>query len=877
LFYSAAFGAILTINVSTRYFANFYLNSATILIKIGSSDFKIHSNKINELYGQTTQAHKPPYIGPPMLLNFLRHLLAFAFLAWVLPYTACAQQPCYLHLKVVDKHTQEPLDELALRLDGTVLHIQTDSNGIILMPITCIEHLVQFQKLGYLPFSRRFTFSKNAQDAPIIIELENRKNQLEEVVVSSQGSQRTLETPALGVNLLSMKAVKKITPAAGEVDILRSLQSLPGVSSVGEGANGLNIRGGQVDQNLILLDNMPIYNPTHLLGLFSLFPTDAIREIQLYKGSIPARYGGKTAGVLDVRLSEPDMERTRFSGGIGLISNRLHLEKPIIKEKLSVLTSARLSYTDPLIRLFNKNFIGVLSDTRLPNAKPVFYDWANKIAWRPTARDHLALTAYWSYDRYGVNDLFTIAGITPRLATMAYGHRNYALRWNHYFSENLNLNTQLVRTDYATSTDAQELGADFVFKTRLLHHIAKSEVTFLPTEKHKIMAGVAINRYDNRAGQLVPGASANINAVELPKEQAWEAVAFAADEYALSARTLIEVGLRWTNYWNMGAYPQVRYAEDAPKSPSSVVDTLQIAAGASESYYGRLEPRLALRYKISERQAVKLGYNRTNQFLQMIANNTTPLPNVRWKTANRYIKPSQSDLVTAGYFHDTKDRSYEWSVEAYYRWQSNIFDYVNGASLDINPLIETQLLNGRARAYGLEVFANKKKGVVTGWVSYTYSRSTQQILGDFPQLQQINDGKWFRSNIDRPHSINAFMNIHNDKHHTASFTFTYSSGRPFTAPTAYFKQGTNILPVFTERNNRSIEPYHRLDFSWTIHTPRAKAKRFNTDWVVAFYNIYGRNNAFSYFFNTSLGTFIPYKISVFPSPIFSITWNISLK
>ncbi len=801
--------------------------------------------------------------------------LVFCTTLLALSFSVSGQKACFLHLRLIDKHSLEPLEEVGLRLDGLATQLTTDSNGVLRMATTCIEHLVQFQKLGYLPFARRMTFADG--NTPITIEMENRSNQLEEVVVTSQAGQRTIETPALGVNLLSMKAIKKITHAAGEVDVLRSLQSLPGVSAVGEGANGINIRGGQVDQNLILLDNMPIYNPTHLLGLFSLFPTDAIREMQLYKGSMPARYGGKTAGVLDVRLNEPDMERRRFSGGIGLISNRLHLEQPIVQDKLSVLSSARLSYTDPLIRLFNKRLVGTLSEKRLPNARPVFYDWVNKIAWRPTARDHIALTSYWGYDSYRINELFSIGGITPREATITYGHRNYALRWNRFFSENLNLNTQLVRTDYGTTTSARELDANFTFNTRLLHHILKSDITFLPNKKHKIMAGVALNRYDNRPGRLNLGPAAGINSVQLPTERAWETALFVADEYEFSARTLVEVGLRWVNYWNLGAYPQVIYATDVPKSPSSVLDTLQIGAGQRESYYSKLEPRVALRYKLSERQSIKLGYNRTHQFLQLIANSNTPLPNVRWKTANRYIKPTQGDLFTLGYFHDTENRHWEWSVETYFRAQTNIFDYVNGASLDINPLIETQLLRGKARAYGAEVFVNKKKGVLTGWMSYTYARSLQRITGDFAALQQINDGQWFKSNIDRPHSINALLSIHNDKHHTASFTFSYSTGRPFTAPTAFFKQGSLILPVFTVRNNRRISDYHRLDFSWTIHNPRAKMKRYETNWVVAIYNVYGRNNAFSYFFNNNLGTFTPYKVSVFPSPIFSITWNISLK
>lgn len=807
--------------------------------------------------------------GKPLLIIFL---IAQAVLK---PAAGWGQKNCYIYLRVMDANSAEALEEASLKIDGEDSGIFSDTTGLLRMPVTCEEHSVRVQKLGYRPFTRRIVGAPDTE--PLEVLLESIKNQIEEVVITSQGSVRTHETPALGVNQLSMKAVKKITPAAGEVDILRSLQSLPGISAVGEGANGINIRGGAVDQNLILLDHMPIYNPTHLLGLFSLFPTDAIREMQVYKGSIPARFGGKTAGVLDVKLSEPDLEKRNFSGGIGLISNRLHFETPIIKEKLAIMSSLRVSYTDPLIRLYNKRLVGTFSEKRLPNARPIFYDLANKILWRPGPKDYVSVVSYLSYDSYRVDNLFSIAGITPSQSTMEYGHRNTAARWNHFFNDQWNLNVHLIRTDYFTQTSASEPTAGFQYDTRLLHHIAKAEVTWIPSKTHRLSGGIALNRYDNHPATLVPRQQSVISSVTIQKEQAWETGLYISDEYELNSRLLVDMGIRWVNYWNMGPYTQNIYDPAEPRTPSSVIDTVFIGKNKKEAYYGRFEPRFGLRYRIDENKSVKIGYNRMNQFLQMVANNATPLPNVRWKTAGRNLVPNQSDLFSLGYFHDGSKRIWEWSAELYYRHQNSVFDFVNGAELNINPLIETQLLKGKARAYGAELFVNKKKGTMTGWMSYTYARSFQRITGDFPEIQAINNGDWFRSNIDKPHTINTMVSFQGDKYNSASFTFTYSTGRPYTSPSSFFNNGSGFVPIFTQRNNARISDYHRLDFSWTIRNPSMKERRFQSSWVVAFYNLYGRKNAFSYFFNPNAGVFRPYKISVFPTPIFSITWNIELK
>ncbi len=796
--------------------------------------------------------------------------ILFLILMYLSSTKTFSQTPCYLVAQVKDAQSGKPISGALLVLDGNETGVESDANGDLRMPMTCSEHVLGFKFIGFKPYSKKMDITG---DTPLSVEMENISTQLEEVVITSQSAVRTMETPALGVNMLSIKAVQKLPPAAGEVDILRSLQMLPGISSVGEGANGVNIRGGFVDQNLILLDNMPIFNPTHLLGLFSLFPTDAIREMQIYKGSIPARYGGKTAGVLDVKLIEPNLEDFKVRGGAGLISNRLQAEIPIIKGKLAFMTSARFSYNEYLINFYNNVLVGSVGRKRIPNNKPQFYDFANKVLWRPTEKDNITFTSYLSHDAYRVDSLFGVANVVPRQATLEYGHQNFALRWNHYFSEKMNFNLLAVSSKYSSNTSAKEVRTGFDFDTELDYRNAKAEMTFAPDKKQRINFGVTVTHTGISPADLSPTFASSVSTIHLQREQSWEAALFVSDEYELSKNLLAEVGLRYVNYWNLGPYSLPNYASDAPKSLFSITDTMFFGKNAVESHYARFEPRIGLRYKLGEGSSVKVGYNRMNQFLQMIANNATPLPNARWKTANRYMKPAQSDLVSIGYFHDTKSRIWEWSFEGYYRWQRDIFDYLNGADLSTNALVETQLLRGTAKAYGAELLINKKKGVMTGWLSYTYARSFEQITGDIPNLQKLNNGDWFRTAIDKPHTLNILLNFQTERHNALSFTFVYSTGRPYTSPVSFYKNGFNILPVYTDRNNARISDYHRLDFSWLITNPSMVKRRWEGSWIVTIYNIYGRKNAFSYFFNPALSSFKPFKVSVFPIPLFSLTYN----
>lgn len=777
---------------------------------------------------------------------------------------------CNLLLRVQDGNNNDRLEGAIIKIESNPGFFITDSAGNANIPSVCGQNSILIQMFGYRNYVSKIEISRATR---VTIKLESTISQLEEVVISSQSERRNLESPSLGVSMLNVKAVQKLPPAGGEVDVIRSLQTLPGISTVGEGANGYNVRGGSVDQNLILIDNMPVFNPTHMLGLFSLFPADGIRELQIYKGSIPAKYGGRTASVLDVKLAEPDMNKFSIKGGVGMISNRLSADLPIVKNKLGWITSNRISFNGYLIDLYNSDFFNNFRKRKLPDADPRFYDLTNKITWRPTSKDNISISSYIGYDSYKIDSIFGIAGIVPKQSTMQYGHVNGAIKWNHYFSKKFNNNLLVVQSRYNTNTLADENKTGFEFKTNVKYTSIKDEIAFSPNANQRIIAGVTVSQYNLKPGNLEPTIGSSVSTVNLNSEKGIESALFISDEYEVNKNLLIDIGVRLVNYLNLGPSTLARYEPNTPREINTVIDSLTIKSGGVESSFSNVEPRLGLRYKLNDLTSVKFGYNRMNQYLQMLTNLTTPLPTVRWKSSNRYLQPIHSNLLSLGVFKNAKNGRWEWSLEGYYRNQKNIVDFVNGAELTVSQNIETQFINGKAKSYGLELMLNKKKGVVTGWASYTYSRSLQQIKGDYPEFQQLNSGKWFPANIDKPHNLNMILSLQAEKHNVVSFTFAYASGRPYTAPVSFYRNGFRYIPIFTERNNGRISPYHRLDFSWTIINPSTQNKRWEGSWVITIYNLYGRKNAFSYYFDPKQPVFKPFKVSVFSFPITSLTYN----
>lgn len=775
-----------------------------------------------------------------------------------------ANKQHFLTIKVMirDSSDNSLLKDAIIKVDFQKVHSSSDGSGIHTLFLRKGTYALSITHLGYRTFNLKLLV--NNKNINLNVGLVNVARELDEVVVNSQGGNNHVARPLLGVNPLSMKMIKRIPAMMGETDILRSLQMLPGVTSVGEAANGVNIRGGTTDQNLILLDDTPIFNPTHLFGLFSIFPPDAVAGLDLYKGGIPARFGGRASSVIDIYMINPSLEKFKMTGGVSLVSNRLTIEQPLVKDKLGIMVSGRASFND---------FLFKLGPPRLENIKANFYDLATKVYYKINTKNTLSLSGYLSKDFFQTDLLGTIANVNASATQYDYRTFNTSMKWFHAFNTKLNLQTVAVYTHYQPQTLLPELNSNnkVSIASGIRYHQLKSSLSYSIGE-HRIEMGIGTILYNINPGTLNPGTSKSVNFKSAPEEKSIESSVHIEDEYMLSKRFNLSLGLRYSKYWAMGPSTVRDYDPLLPKSDFSVIDSTVYQSGQSSANYGGFEPRLALKYAINEISSIKLGYSLMRQYLQVVSNTTTPLPTSRWATSNKYIKPQVSQLLSVGYFKNSKDNVYEFSIEAYHRTTENIIDFKPGADFLFQPYIETQTLQGKGNAYGIELMLSKKKGAATGWINYTYSRALNQIKVGERFEEQINNGKWYATNFDRPHSLNATISIAQGKHHEFGFTFVYNTGRPFTIPDGFVLFNNVKYPFYKDRNNDRIKDYHRLDFSWTIHNPTLNKKRWEGSWTFTVYNIYARANAYSVYLRAENGL-RAYQLTIFGSAIPSLTYN----
>ncbi len=765
--------------------------------------------------------------------------------------------------KVIDSLTREPLIGATINVNYGEIVLLTDKNGNYASVLTKKENIIVVRYIGYKPF--RISLTK-AENTTLNVQLIEVSNDLEEVLVSSKGAESNIKKPLLGVSSISIKTLQKIPSAMGELDILRGLQMLPGVSSVGEAANGVNIRGGATDQNLILLDDAPIFNPTHMFGLFSAFPSEAISGFDLYKGNVPTRFGGRAAAVLDVSLANPSLEKFKMNGGISIVSNRIKMDVPLVKDKLAISVSGRGAFND---------FVLPLVSPKLDGIKAKFGDASSKLFYKVNSKNTMTLSTYFSTDFFQTKILGSINDINSTSTQYQYQTLNNTLTWFKSINSNLNIQTKLISSAYSPTTLLPELNSSNKVKIRsnVDFKQIKSNINYFK-DKQKIEFGIDAIRYSLNPGELIPGTNTNIKPVKNQNEFANEMGVYLEDEIAFSDKLVVQAGLRGSFFQNIGPGTYRTYQEGQTRSEISLLDTLSFGKGKVNASYGGLEPRLGMRYQLSKTKSLKLGYNLMRQYLQVVTNTTTPLPTSRWKTSDNYIKPQISNLITVGYFQELNDNVIEYSVEAYFRKTDNIVDYKPGADFLLQEYPESQILQGKNNSYGLEFMLSKKKGELTGWANYTYARSFNRINEGPGITEQINQGDWYNANYDRPHTVNITAIINQGSHHDFSFNFAYSTGRPFTMPQGFIQYQENSYPFYSLRNNARIPDYHRLDFSWNIYNPSMNEKRrFKGNWNFTVYNLYGRKNAYSVFLK-SRGTQIDAnKLTVFGAPILSLAYN----
>lgn len=766
---------------------------------------------------------------------------------------------------VNEKETGKPIPGTTIFIQERRQGVTTDREGFYSITLPAGTYTLSASHIGYLRFQQKITLPPSLFLNNITLSQDTQL--LEEVTVRTDAPDQQVKQVALGVTQLPIRNLVKMPALLGEVDVVKSLLMLPGVTTVGEGATGINVRGGSIDQNLVLLDDMPIYNSSHLMGFFSVFNPDAVRDVTLQKGSLPARYGGRTSAVLDVRTKEPDAEKLRLSGGVGFVSNRLGIEGPAGTRKLTFLADARLAVNSFLFRLAPFN----IRDT-----KAHFYDVTTKVKYLPDERNTFYASVYASNDNllFSSDSLLSVDVAATRTG-FDYQTTNGSLKWLFAVNNRLTLSLTGVLSRYRSATSVPDSGNAFRLQAEILSKTGKAELVY-QARHHRVSAGLQAMYYSLLPNTLTPGSVSNLNPVRLASEQGLEAAVFAEDEITLTTTMAVVAGIRYSQFLYLGPAEIRTYLPDKPRRPEYIQERHTTDAGRIAGQYGGPEPRLAFRWSLKPDRSLKVAYTKSRQYLQLVTNTTAALPTSRWKLSDTHIKPQLSDQVSGGYFHNAGENTWEISAELYYRWNRNAIDYRDGAKLLLNDTPETELLQGRGRAYGLEVMVKKSKGFLTGWASYAYTRTELLINGLLP-VDQVNNGVWYPANYDKPHSVNLLGIYRPSRTFTCSANFTYSTGRPMTVPYAKGQLYGVPFPIYLDRNQQRIPDYHRLDLSFTWEKNPAGKTNWWYSWNFALYNVYARKNAFSVFYKfNSYAESTANKLSIFGSVIPSLTYNFKL-
>ncbi|GIV28388.1 MAG: collagen-binding protein [Bacteroidia bacterium] len=777
------------------------------------------------------------------------------FILFLLQVSALAQEKFTIKGYVKDKKNGEALIGVVISKKGTSIGVSTNEYGFYSLTLPKGQYTLVTNYLGYKTIEKSVDLTQNLT---LNFELEEVDNQLQEVEVSSEAEDKNVKSIEMSTVKLDIKQVEKIPALLGEVDVVRAVQLLPGVTTVGEGASGFNVRGGNVDQNLILLDDAPVFNSSHLFGFFSVFNPDAVKDLKLYKGGIPSQYGGRSSSVLDVRLKEGNNKQFEANGGIGTIFSRLSIEGPIKKEKSSFIIAGRRSYIDVLAKpILSKK------QPNLKNAQFYFYDLTAKVNYRINDKNTVFLSGYFGRDVFG-------AGFT-----FDWGNATTTLRWNHIFNPRLFMNLTSFYSNYDYKIIFTQPGNNqkFEWRANIVNYSLKSDLSWYVNANNTVRFGIQDILYQfNPTTAIITDAEGRSTDLSLEKKYANELALYVSNEQKLNDRFTLEYGIRVSDFAYLGNTTKYTYRDTTP----GIELPLQ-AEEKNDNFFKPIknyiypEPRFSANYVLNNVSSLKWSYNRMVQYIQIVSNTAATTPLDVYTPSTNNVKPLIADQISLGYFRNFKENMFETSVEVFYKYFQNQLDYIDNADLLINKYIESQFLQGIGRAYGLEVYIKKAKGKWNGWLSYTLSRTERKVLG-------ISNNDWFLSKYDRTHLIN-FVNTYDfNKKWSASVTFVFLSGTPATFPDAKFQiQGYNVpYNTTNQRNNFRITPYHRLDVGVTWNIDAMKTKRFKNQLVLSVYNVYNRRNAYSIYFRTNPDNpneTQAVRFSVIGSIVPAITWN----
>ena len=692
------------------------------------------------------------------------------------------------------------------------------------------KHTIYVSYIGFKTIEKEINVSSNSK---VDFKLEEDSFNLNEVVISTTKIENKVKSTEMSVNTLKASTIKKLPAILGEPDVIKSIQLLPGVSSVNEASSGFNVRGGNADQNLILLDDATIYNASHLFGFFSVFNSDAIKDVKLYKGGIPSTYGGRLSSVLDVRQKEGNKKEFNGEAGIGLILSRVLVEGPIKKDSLgqgkgSYMFAGRRSYVDAFTFLDDEFKDNVL----------FFYDLNLKANYDINEKNKIFISGYFGRDRFEL----------PKFIGTSWGNAIGTIRWTNAISEKLFFQTSAIFSNYDYELDNLRSGSEFRWKSNITNFNFKPKLTWYASSNATVRTGVDITHYKFNPGKISAINGSSISAEKFQNNFALENGMYIDTEFDLSEKLNIQAGLRFSNFMRLGNESIRIYETGKPLSFDPVYGVYEENEVVSEKKYGsgevikqfnNLEPRFSMRYLLNDRNSIKTSYNRMYQYIHLVTNTTSPTPLDVWTPSGPNIKPQFADQIALGYFSNVKESSYDFSVEAYYKKLTNVTDFKDGADLLFREDVETQVVQGVGRAYGLEFLLNKNTGKLTGWLSYTLSRSENKING-------INNNEYYANNVDQLHRLNLVGLYKTNSRWEFGGVFTFSTGRPVTYPTGRYEQNGLVVADYSERNGNRLPVYHRLDISATLNPKKDSNK--TGKWIFSIANLYNRQNAASIFF-----------------------------
>lgn len=758
-----------------------------------------------------------------------------------------------VELSLENANNQEVITGALVYIESLGLSEISDGDGKVTINIPLGRYNLGVQSIGYTTLDQSISVFN---DGELRLLLQDQAYNLGEVVIEERRNDDNVKSVTIGVESLSAKEIRELPSFLGEADVVKSLLTLPGVSTVGEGATGFNVRGGNIDQNLILQDGAPVFNASHALGFYSIFNPDAVSQVKLYKGYIPAFYGGRLSSVLDVRLKDGDYDRFGFSGGIGPIAGRITVNGPIVKGKTAYLVSGRSSYANWILKRAENPDVN--------NSRASFYDFNIKLNQRIGKASSIIASYYQSSDDFQFSDQYGFNWAT-KIA---------ALEWNQIITPNLSSGFS-ISAGQLLNNFFDPLGTDaFTLENGLRYYKAKQNFFLTPGGEHNIHFGVEATQYESEPEVLRPrGDISTISPALADKGIGREIGIYVNDEFVLNQKLSLAVGLRYSFYQQLGPGQVFEYEPGKPLRPEHVLDSILVQNGEVIQRYSGFEPRLSFRYIAGKNSSLKLSYNRLLQYIHLISNSTAATPADIWQVSTRYIPPQLSNNFSIGYYRNFNNNSWESSVELYYKGIPQLVEYKDFANLLINENLETELLIGRGRAYGFELALKRRTGKLTGSMSYTFSRSLRQVEGPSEE-ESINSGAWFPSNFDKPHNLNLNLKLKTSKRGLLSIFFNYSTGRPVTIPTANYFQSSIVLPHYSDRNQFRIPDYHRMDIAYTINRKAVRKSRYKGSLTISVYNVYFRRNAFSVFFRKDPEkAFNAFRLAVLGTAFPAVTYN----